>query len=458
MPSSFASLPLVAPLLQAVAELGYTHLTPIQEQALPPLLAGLDLIGQSQTGTGKTVAFALPLLQRLRSERELQALILCPTRELCAQVAREVRRLGRHFQGLRVVELAGGQPLGPQAGTLERGVHVAVGTPGRIIDHLQRGTLDLRNVGTLVLDEADRMLDMGFTEQVEQIISATPESRQTVLFSATLPPSIVRISAVCQQDPVQVRIAEPSGVAAIRHVAFPTAPDTRLDTLLAVLAAYRPDSAILFCNLKVTVAEVADALTRAGYSADALHGDLDQFDRDRVMAKFRNQSTRLLVATDVAARGIDVAQLDAVINVDLPAQPEIYVHRVGRTGRAGATGIAVSLATPRDSSKLARIEALMGVTFETATATATPPTTSTGTAATMVTLRIGGGRKDKLRPGDILGALTGEGGLTKDDVGRIETHDHHTFVAVSAPVVDRAFAWLQEGRIKARRFRVVRVG
>ncbi|HYP99812.1 MAG TPA: ATP-dependent RNA helicase DbpA [Polyangiaceae bacterium] len=463
MATDFAELALSPALLAVVAELGFEKLTPIQAQAIPALLEGKDLVGQSRTGSGKTAAFALPILQRVRLEtREIAALILCPTRELSAQVAREIRRLGRRHAGLTVVVLSGGEPVGRQRGALEKGAHIAVGTPGRVLDHLRRRSLRVHRVGTVVLDEADRMLDMGFQEDMEQILRALPAQRQTVFFSATYPSSIAELCRKHQKDPVFVKVeAEPEQAPEIRQLLVPVEAEQKIGALRWVLARFPHESALVFANLKVTVAEIAKVLTESGVSADSLHGDLEQYDRDRVMAKFRNASTRVLVATDVAARGIDVADLDLVVNFDLPSQPDVYVHRIGRTGRAGKVGLSVSLRTSREEGKVRAIEEFTGQTLTVTEREAVPRGEKAAIAkslerdAKMATLRISGGRKDKVRPGDILGALTGEaGGLDASDVGKIEIHDHFSYVAVSKSVSRGAQQSLSAGRIKGRKFQV----
>jgi ATP-independent RNA helicase DbpA len=458
----FSSLALSPPLLQVLAELDFQVATPIQAQSIPVLLKGQDLVGQAKTGSGKTAAFSLPILQKLQlSQRRLQALVLCPTRELCAQVAGELRRLARRLPGVQVLVLAGGQPIRPQIESLEKGAHIAVGTPGRIIDLLEREALETRHLATVVLDEADRMLDMGFRDDMERILGKTPPRRQTVLFSATFPPDIEALSRSFQKQPVRVTVAEAEAPPDIRQLCYVCEPEEKPGLLLRILRQYQPASAIVFCNLKATVVELKRALVSARVSADGLQGDLEQFDRDRVMAKFRNHSTRVLIATDVAGRGIDVEALDAVINYDLPSQPEPYVHRIGRTGRAGRTGLAISLATPRDDRKLEGIEDATGVKLERASAESLPPADAKGGVSLeseWETLSISAGRKDKMRPGDILGALTGEaGGLKATEVGKIEIHDHHAFVAVSKSIVRVAFQRLSEGRIKGRKHRIERV-
>ncbi len=467
----FAALGLSASLCQVVAELGFAAPTPVQAQAIPLLLAGRDVIGQSATGSGKTAAFGLAILQKMRwDQRTPQALILCPTRELCAQVAGEIRKLGRREPGLAVVVLSGGQPMKPQLAALERGVHVAVGTPGRALDHIVRGSLDLSAVVTLVVDEADRMLEMGFGAEMEQIFSRAPKPRQTVFFSATFPRSIDAMTEAHQATPARLTIGEPDGPRArSRHLAYVVDDDHRLEALLAILRtpppASAPQSTIVFCNFKATVSRVQQALAAAGVSSASLHGDLDQRERDFVMAKFRNHSIRVLVATDVAARGLDIEGLDLVVNFELPFQPEIYVHRVGRTGRAGSAGLAVSLVGPQDRGKVKAIEAAVGSSLERqalpgagrkgAGAGAGTAGSAVHADATMVTLYISGGRKDKLRPGDILGALTGEaGGFPGSDVGKIEIHERFSYVAIAKASAQRAMERLGAGRIKGKKFKV----
>jgi ATP-dependent RNA helicase DbpA len=463
---NFASLPLSKTLIQVVAELGWKELTPIQGQAIPLLLEGKDLIGQSSTGSGKTAAFTLPMLQGLDlTQRRPQALVLCPTRELCTQVAREIRKLGRRESGLSVLILSGGQPINPQLSALAQGVHVVVGTPGRVLDHLARDTLDLTHVGTVVVDEADRMLDMGFGEDMGKVLGAAPEPRQTVFFSATFPRSIEAMSGAHQRNPVRLTIGESDDAALqIRHVAYETDDSRRLETLLRFLESDPPESAIIFCNLKATVRQLEQTLSDAGVSTSSLHGDLEQKERDFVMAKFRNHSTRVLIATDVAARGLDIDNLDVVVNFELPFQAEIYVHRVGRTGRAGKAGLAVSFVGPGDKSKVKAIEACLGTRL--ARQNLAPTKRSQESAedevrgdphahAAMETLYISGGRKDKMRPGDILGALTGEaGGLRGADIGKIEIHDRFSYVAVAKNSAHAAVQQLSAGRIKGKRFKV----
>ena len=466
----FAAFNLSTSLLKVVAELGWTAPTPVQAKAIPLLLAGKDLIGQSSTGSGKTAAFALPLLEGLDlSKRRTQAMVLCPTRELCAQVAREFRKLGRKEAGLSVIILSGGQPIAPQLTSLARGAHIVVGTPGRILDHLSRSSLELSHVRVVVLDEADRMLDMGFGEDMEKILGAAPKPRQTVFFSATFPRSIATMSGLYQTKPVKVAIAGSDDLAPnIRHLAYEAEKSGKSEALLAILREKTPKAALVFCNLKATVKQVENALAKAGVASSSLHGDLEQKERDFVMAKLRNNSTRILVATDVAARGLDIDHLDMVVNFEMPFQPETYVHRVGRTGRAGKTGTAISFIGPNDKDRLKAVEAYLGMQLSrqalpAAAAAADDaddnhaelPAVGILSEPTMSTLYISGGRKEKIRPGDILGALTGEaGGLPGTEVGKIEIHDRFSYVAIAKTSADLAVQRLGTGRIKGKKYRV----
>ncbi len=456
---TFAELPLLPALRASLAALGLVEPTPVQAACIPLLLAGRDVIGQSQTGSGKTFAYGLPLLQSLNpdtKDRRLQALVLCPTRELATQVTGELRKVARTMAGVRILEVCGGQQGWAQRQSLEQGVHIVVGTPGRVLEMLERGVMRPHAIGYLVLDEADRMLDLGFQDQVEQILGALREDRQTAFFSATFPGGIEAMSERWQRTPERVVVeGEP---LELRHVAYRADADVREAALLAVLAETRPASAIVFGNLKESVKRVAAALTAAGFSAGELHGDLEQSDRDRVMARLRNGSVRVLVATDVAARGIDVAGLDLVVNYELPPRSDAYVHRAGRTGRAGKVGLAVALVSERESLRLQGFADELGITVEVLPLPAAPPAARPAEAG-MRTIFIGGGRKHKLRPGDIVGALTGPaeaGGaaIAGDRIGKIELHDRFAYVAVAAEVAERALQALRAGRIKGTRFKV----
>ena len=474
---SFESLSLSAKLKEVIKDLGYQTMTPIQEQSLPYLLEGRDLIGQSKTGSGKTAAFTIPVLEKLDRENsdfqrapKLETLILCPTRELCMQVAREIRKLGKKHIGLQVLPLTGGQPLGPQMFALDKGVHIAVGTPGRVLDLLSKRALDLRGIKTLILDEADRMLDMGFQDEMEEILRDLPDNRHTVLFSATFPPSIDFLSQKYQKDAIRITINDENAplpnITQQAYEVLPSEGETyeftdRLKVLLFCLGELSPEACMIFVNFKADAVELSRELTHFGVSAGALHGDLEQPERDSIMAKFRNQSIRVLVATDVAARGIDVESMDAVINFELPQKSDVYVHRIGRTGRAGKSGVAISLYLPHQKIKLETIEKFTNVPIERIEGIDLSDSDLSEIArklkleAKMVTLYLSVGRKNKMRPGDILGALTGEaGGLEAKDIGKIEIQDFFSFVAVSKGVAKRALQSLRDGRIKGRKVRV----
>ncbi len=364
--AGFADLALRPELLEALSELGYEQPTPIQRAAIPPLLEGRDLLGQAATGTGKTAAFALPLLERLPAERDgvaPSALVLVPTRELAAQVSEAVHRYGRGI-GVRVVPIYGGQPLGRQVRVLERGVDVVVATPGRALDHLGRGTLRLGALRTVVLDEADEMLDMGFAEDLEAILDATPEGRQTVLFSATLPSRIAALADRRLRDPVRLRLEREAPAAGeaplLREQAYVVARAHKAAALTRLLDVEAPTAALVFCRTRDEVDALTETLNGRGYRAEALHGGMGQEQRERVMARLRAGTAELLVATDVAARGLDVEQLTHVVNHDVPSAPEAYVHRVGRVGRAGREGVAITLAEPREHRMLKAIERATG--------------------------------------------------------------------------------------------------
>ncbi len=455
--TAFSSLPLAPALIANLKSMGYAEMTAIQSAALPRALAGVDLIGQAKTGSGKTAAFALPALTKLNPrDFGVQTLVLCPTRELASQVSSEIRRLARYQQNIKVVTLCGGQSIGPQIGSLEHGAHVIVGTPGRIKDHLRKKTLSLARVNTLVLDEADRMLEMGFVDDMETIIAATPVSRQTLLFSATFPDNIQRLSERFQSSPERISVAVLHDEQQIDQQFYLCIKNQRLDALEKVLIHFQPAAVVIFCNTKQLVRDVCDFLNRDGVRAYALHGDMEQRDRDRVLIQFKQLSCVILVATDVAARGLDIEDLPAVVNFELPRDAEVYVHRIGRTGRSGKSGIAISLITDAEMFKMKdiadRVEHMPKIE-------SIEQITDGGGALPVpayVTLVIQGGRRDKLRPGDILGALTGDGGIKGDSVGKITVTDNASYVAIERKQLDGALASLREGKIRGRKFKVRR--
>ena len=454
-PTMFSTLPLKTSMLQNLTSLSYDEMTPIQADSLPLILAGTDVIAQAKTGSGKTAAFGIGLLSRLVVTRFcVQGLVLCPTRELADQVSKELRRLARFTDNVKILTLCGGVPFGPQFGSLEHGAHIVVGTPGRILDHLGRGSLDLKSLRMLVLDEADRMLDMGFKEDLAAIVAATPRNRQTLLFSATYPQSIAAMSAMVQQNPVTVKVDAIHDGQQIEQLFFFVERGKRVAAVARILGHYRSESTLIFCNTKKECQEVADALTERGFSALAIHGDLEQSERDQVLARFANKSVSVLVATDVAARGIDIKELTAVINYELTRDPEVHIHRIGRTGRAGEQGLALSLVTAAESRRAAAIEDYLGVSVPRAELESLTMPSSTSREAPMVTLSIDGGRKNKLRPGDVLGALTGEAGIPGNEVGKINVFNFHTYVAIRRGSAKAALACLSANKIKGRFYKI----
>ncbi|BBR52162.1 ATP-independent RNA helicase dbpA [Pseudomonas putida] len=453
--TAFATLPLSAAMLANLDALGYASMTPIQAQSLPVILKGQDLIAQAKTGSGKTAAFGIGLLNPINPRYfGCQALVLCPTRELADQVAKELRRLARAEDNIKILTLCGGVSLGPQIASLEHGAHIIVGTPGRIQQHLDKGTLVLDGLNTLVLDEADRMLDMGFFDAIASIIGKTPSRRQTLLFSATYPAGIEQLAAEFMRKPQQVKVESLHADNQIEQHFIEIDPQQRLEAVTRVLGHFRPQSCVAFCFTKQQCEDVVAHLTAKGIVAQALHGDLEQRDRDQVLTMFANRSSSVLVATDVAARGLDIDGLDMVINVELARDPEIHVHRVGRTGRAGEKGIAISLVAPAEGHRAQAIEDLQKRPLRWEQLDNLKHKGGEPLLPAMTTLCIAAGRKDKLRPGDILGALTGDAGIPGKQVGKIAIFDFQAFVAVERAVAKQAMQRLNSGKIKGRSLKV----
>ncbi|MBZ4186108.1 ATP-dependent RNA helicase DbpA [Thermomonas sp. RSS23] len=454
-PTAFAELALDPTLRAGLDALEYTTLTAIQAQALPAILQGRDLIAQAPTGSGKTAAFGLGLLHAIDAgSLRTQALVLCPTRELADQVGKQLRKLATGIANLKLSVLCGGIPLAPQLASLAHAPHVVVGTPGRVLELVQKDALDLRGVRTLVLDEADRMLDMGFEEPIRALVKRTPKERQSLLFSATFPDSIRSLATAMLREPLEVSVdggAQPATIAA--HF-FDAEPARRAPQLAALLLEFRPDSAVVFCNMRRDTEEVVGSLAHYGFTALALHGDMEQRDREEVLVRFANRSCTVLVASDVAARGLDIDDIGAVINYELPTDADTYLHRVGRTGRAGRKGLALSLVAASERNRASLIEERQGqpIRFERIDALAGKP--SGVPQAAMATLRIDAGRTDKLRPGDIVGALTGDAGLHKDSIGKIDVFATRSYVAIARNHARHALAQLRAGKIKGRKFRV----
>jgi ATP-independent RNA helicase DbpA len=452
---SFNDLPLSPAMLANLQQLGYLSMTPIQAASLPIALAGHDLIAQAKTGSGKTASFALPLLTKLNPRNfGVQALVLCPTRELADQVTQEIRRLARAEDNIKILTLCGGATMRPQISSLEHGAHIVVGTPGRIMDHLERGSLNLEALNTLVLDEADRMLDMGFFDDIVKVVRSCPKERQTLLFSATYPEGIEKLSRQFLRDPQQVKLTEQHTATKIRQRFYEVSKEQRLNAVGMLLNHFRPVSTIAFCNTRQQCRDLLDVLHKQGFNALTLHGELEQRERDQVLVQFANRSCSVLVATDVAARGLDIAQLEAVINVDITFEPEVHVHRIGRTGRVDEEGWAFSLASGNEMERVSVIEKLHGFEAEWHKLSELTPTGSEVLMPPMVTLQILGGRKEKIRAGDVLGALTKDAGFAKEQIGKINVTEFSTYVAVERKIAREALRKLNEGTVKGKRVKV----
>lgn len=434
-------------------ELGYLSMTPVQAAALPAILAGKDVRAQAKTGSGKTAAFGLGLLQHIDASQFItQSLVLCPTRELADQVAKELRRLARYMPNIKILTLCGGQPFGVQRDSLIHAPHVIVATPGRLLDHLKKETVRLDALQTLVLDEADRMLDMGFADAIDEVISHAPAKRQTLLFSATWPTAIAAISSRVQREPMTIEIDSVDELPSVEQQFFEISRSGKIGLLQKLLSKHQPASCVVFCNTKKDCQAVCDALSESNQSVLALHGDMEQRDRDQTLVRFANGSSRVLVATDVAARGLDIKALEMVINYELSWDPEVHVHRIGRTARAGQSGLAISFCAPEEAQRASVLADMLHLSLN----WQQPPggITIKPLEAEMATLCIDGGKKAKMRPGDILGALTGDMGLAGADIGKIDVHPIHVYVAVRQSVARHAWKQLQQGKIKGKSVKV----
>ncbi|MGY8895341.1 MAG: ATP-dependent RNA helicase DbpA [Gammaproteobacteria bacterium] len=450
--SDFSSLKLHPGLLKNLGSLGYESMTPIQALSLPAILDGKDVIGQGKTGSGKTAAFGLGLLHKLNVKSyKVQSIVLCPTRELADQVSVEIRNLARAIHNIKILTLCGGAPFGPQIGSLEHGAHIVVGTPGRIEEHLRKKTLKLDHVEMLVLDEADRMLDMGFQDAIDDIVEKIPDNRQTLLFSATYPQEIEDIAMRVMNNPVVVNAPSTDEESTIKQYFYQiNTDDERMNALRILLAKHKSESTLVFCNTKLDTQDVADELVHYGFYALAIHGDLDQRERDQALIRFSNKSVSVLVATDVAARGLDIDALDLVVNFNVAHDPEVHVHRIGRTGRAGRSGIAATLFNDKETRKLDALEIDV-------TADELPSDSYLDKPIKrpeMTTLKIDGGKKQKLRPGDIVGGLTGKDGIPGTAIGKITVSSNWSYVAVESGLVKAALTKIQNDKLKGKTFRV----
>ena len=451
MSTDFASLPLSAAQLHNLKELGYTQMRPIQAQSLPAILEGKDVRGQAETGSGKTLAFGLGIVQKINPAFfGAQGIVLCPTRELADQVAQQIRKLARALNNIKVLTLCGGSALRPQIESLKHGAHIIVGTPGRVLDLLRGQHLDLSHIKVFVLDEADRMMDMGFFDDIGEISQATPLRKQTLFFSATFPEHILKISEGFQRNPITVEMSPEAVNHNLDHLFFVTTPENRFADCARLLKHYRPVSTLAFCNTKVQCEELADDLNHQGIVSLVLHGDMDQRDREDVLVQFINRSCSVLVATDVAARGLDIDTLDAIINVELTPNVATHIHRIGRTGRKEAKGLALNLVTDKEKYRAERIEKNIDlpVTWLDLPAQGkqkplNPP---------MRTICIRGGKKEKLRPGDILGTLTKDLGLPGSVVGKINIYDFVSFVAIERKLAEETIEKLRKTNIKGKQW------
>ena len=455
-PHTFSTLSLREELIKSLDSLRYEVMTPIQMQSLPFMLQNEDVIAQAKTGSGKTAAFGLALLNNLKIEFfGAQGLILCPTRELAEQVSQAIRRLACLMPNVKIINLSGGIPMKPQLDSLRHGAHIIVGTPGRVQKHINKGSLNLAKLKTLVLDEADRMLDMGFFDDIKTIISSCPKQRQTLLFSATYPDEIKLLSKQFMNNPQEVLIETPHAEFDIEQRFFEVPNQgSKFALLKSLLLHYKPGSALIFCNTKQQTADVTDLLIHTGFSAAALNGDMEQIDRDLAMMRFANQSCSLLVATDVAARGLDIKELPAVINFDLAFEHDVHIHRIGRTGRAGNKGLALSITTPSDALRITAIENTLPHPITWGKSSELDNSNTTTLKPEMVTLCLASGKKDKIRPGDILGALTKDAGLAGSMIGKIDITPFNSYVAIHHSQADKAHEYLQNGTLKGRRVQV----
>ena len=452
MNNKFSSLPLSTDMISNLNNIGYEQMTPVQAETLPLILEGQDVIAQAKTGSGKTAAFGIGLLNKLQVKKfRVQTLVLCPTRELADQVAKELRMIAKFAHNIKILTLCGGAAFGPQLGSLRHGAHIIVGTPGRVLKHLNKETLNLDNLDTLVLDEADRMLDMGFIEEIDKVLEYAPKTRQTLLFSATYTGEITAISKRIQNDAVMVKTVSTEVANNITEKFYEVTEGSKADVLVKLFSTYKPENIIVFTNTKIEAKELAENLAKNKIDALAIHGDLEQYERNDVLVQFANKSCPVLIATDVAARGLDIKELAMVVNYDIPHGEETYTHRIGRTGRAGKEGIAITLYSEYEAQnafeyKNESREFLESSSLIKAQGFEMKPKN--------VTLVIEGGKKDKVRAGDLLGALTGDAGINGSAIGKIDIYDRQSYVAIERAFIDEAHSKLSRGKIKNKKFSI----
>jgi len=454
--ASFSNLKLAPALLQSLQDLNYHTPTPIQESTIPLLLRGQDVAGQAETGSGKTAAYGLPLLHTVDQQlQQVQALVVVPTRELAVQVRQELKQYGKRITGLKISAFYGGHAFSQERASLAHPPQVLVATPGRLTDHINRQTIDLSHVQQLVLDEADKLLEMGFEEELDQVIASLPGKRQTVLFSATMPDDVKELISNSLKHPQFIKATAHALPDQVKLVGIKVPHTGKKEVLIKLLRHLPPAGAVVFTNTRAAADELSTGLQAAGMAAKSLHGGMEQQDRDKTMTLFRNGTTQVLVATDLAARGLDIAALQHIIHYELPIDAAAYLHRSGRTGRAGKSGTVYTLASPRDEQQLRDWEQVRmdeWLKADAFTNAAAPAATAPATA--FATLHISGGRRDKLSPRDIVGALIAEAGLQAAQIGKIEVQDRISFVAVPAHLSQDIVDKLREGKIKGRRYKI----
>lgn len=450
--SKFSTLSLSSEMVSNLDNIGYLEMTPVQSETLPLILDSKDVIAQAKTGSGKTAAFGIGLLNKLDVKKfRVQALVLCPTRELADQVAKELRLIAKFAHNIKILTLCGGAAFGPQLGSLRHGAHIIVGTPGRILKHLGKETLSLENLETLVLDEADRMLDMGFIEEIDKVLEYAPKERQTLLFSATYTNEITFISDRIQRDAVSVKTVSTEVANKIDERFYESTNSKKTQTLINIFSHFKPENIIVFTNTKIAAKELAEDLAKNKVDALAIHGDLEQYERNDVLVQFANKSCPVLIATDVAARGLDIKELSMVVNYDLPHTLETYTHRIGRTGRAGKDGIAITL---YNEHEIEDVEEYKDGKRSFEDSNDLKRSNGFEMKPQFVTLVIEGGKKDKLRAGDLLGALTGDAGLKGTSIGKIDIYDRQAYVAIERVLIKEAHEKLSKGKIKNKNFSV----
>jgi len=448
----FNQLNLPPALLTRLDEIGYQQMTPVQSLSLPVILNSTDAVVRADTGSGKTTAFALTLLAKLEAKSfSPQALVLCPTRELAHQVADEVRKLAKSMLNIKILTLCGGEPSRIQTNSLEHGAHVLVGTPGRVLDHLEQRNVDLSMLTTLVLDEADRMLEMGFQDSLNAIVKHIPKTRQTLLFSATYPKNIAALAEQVTTKARNIEAIQEQAKPQIEQLFYAMNNEDSAQLVMNLLGDHQPENCLVFCNTKNEVKDIFNTLRANKFSVLALHGELEQKDRDQAIIQFSNGSARVLIATDVASRGLDIAELDLVISVNMAHDLDTHTHRIGRTGRAGKEGVAITLIAEKDDYKMRLLEDTFAEPIQVKPAPAL--SNNRPLKANMSTIQVSGGKKDKLRPGDIVGALTKDNVLSADDIGKIKLESTFGFVAVNSRLAKHALGLINNNKIKGKKFR-----